>query len=82
MVFSDVLFSAFLIGGVALIRWSRVLGDANLAANRAAAESLGVRWMQRLLGKTWMRGFSRAMTVAVGIVWMCVATFALIVVNR
>jgi hypothetical protein len=46
MVFIDAIFSGFLVGGIALIRWSRRIGDANLAANRAAADSLGIRWMQ------------------------------------
>jgi hypothetical protein len=41
MIFIDVIFSGFLVGGIALMRWSRHIGDANLAANRAAADSLG-----------------------------------------
>jgi hypothetical protein len=81
MVFIDVIFSGFLVGGIALIRWSRRIGDANLAANRAAADSLGISWMQRLLAKPWMRVVSRSSAVMVGVVWIGIAILALVAVN-
>lgn len=73
MVFVKAIFVLFGIGGIALIRWSRQIGDANVAANRAAADSFGFGPLQRLLSRGWLPAYSRVVTVLVGIVWIAMS---------
>ena len=81
MVFIDVIFSAFLIGGICLIRWSSTLSTANLRANRAFAESVGWHWLQLWLAKSWQPRLSRVTTIAVGVIWIAIAVVALVAAN-
>ncbi len=81
MVFTKVIFVLFGIGGIALIRWSRQISDANVAANRAAADSLGFGPLQRLISKPWIPAYSRVVTVLVGVAWVALCVFVLIAVH-
>jgi hypothetical protein len=77
MVFAKAIFALFGIGGIALIRWSRQISDANVAANRAAADSLGFGPVQRLLSKSWIPAYSRVVTILVGVVWIALSVVVL-----
>lgn len=77
MVFAKVIFALFGVGGIALIRWSRQISDANVAANRAAADSLDFSALQRLLSKSWIPAYSRVVTILVGVVWIVLCVVAL-----
>jgi hypothetical protein len=81
MVFVKLIFALFGIGGVALIRWNRQISDANVAANRAAADSLGFVPLQRLLAKRWIPAHSRVVTVLVGIVWISMSVLVIAFVH-
>ena len=81
MVFAKVIFVLFGIGGIALIRWSRQISDANVAANRAAADALGFGPHQRLMAKPWIPAYSRLVTVLVGVVWIMLCVFVLVAVH-
>jgi hypothetical protein len=81
VIVGDIVFGALLIAGIALVRWHRRLADANMAANRAAADSLGFRWMQRWLEKAWVSQINRGTSIAVGVIWIAVAVIGLVATN-
>jgi hypothetical protein len=78
MVFAKAIIFLLGIGGVALIRWNRSLSDANVAANRAGAESLGFGPLQRLLARPWIAAYSRVVIVVVGIAWIAMSAIVLV----
>jgi hypothetical protein len=81
MVFVKLIFALFGIGGIALIRWSRQISDANVAANRAAADSLGLTPLQRFLSKPWIPAYSHVVTILVGVVWIAFSVVVLVAVH-
>jgi hypothetical protein len=78
MVFIKALFLLFGIGGVGLIRWNGRVSDANVAANRAGAESLGFGPLQRLLAQPWIPAYGRVATVVVGVGWIAMSVVVLV----
>jgi hypothetical protein len=81
MVFIKLIFALFGIGGIALIRWSREISDANVAANRAAADSLGLAPLHRLLSKQWIPAYSRVATILVGVLWIALSVVVLVAIH-
>jgi hypothetical protein len=60
-----IFFGLFVLMGLAGLRWNRRLSNAQMAANRAYANSLGFKLLQRVLAKPWADDFNRRVSFAV-----------------